>query len=269
MTLINEKTKNLNSSDLLKIDSLIEGVVLEKKEQALFIDLSPWGIGVVRGNNYLGAKNYINKLQSQEKVTVKILDLDTENGLIEIAIKDLGQEEIWKKIKQKQQNNESFLLKITEANAGGLCGTLEGIKGFLPVSQLSSEHYPKVEGGAKEKILEKLKSFIGQELLVKILDFEIATEKLIFSEKLVEKEKLKKIASQYKIGDIIEANITKIVNFGVFVKLIESNLDGLIHISEIPTIPGKDSFENLKPGQKIKAKIIEINEEKIFLSLKL
>lgn len=260
----------MNTNEFLKVDSLIEGSVLTKKDQSLFVDLSPWGIGVIRGNNYLGAKNYINKLEPQEKVTIKIINLDTETGLIEASIKDLAHEEIWKKIEQKKQNNESISLKISEVNAGGLCGTIDGVKGFVPVSQLSSKNYPKVEGGLKDKILEKLKNFIGQELVVKILDFDIATEKLILSEKLVEKDALKQLAKEYKVGDKVEVTVTKIVNFGVFVKLKGSNLDGLIHVSEAPTTIEKDKnpFQELTVGQIITAKIIDINEEKISLSLK-
>jgi len=135
---------------------------------------------VVRGPNYLEAKEYIKNLQPGDQVTVKVLDWNNEEGLVELALKNIEQEKNWDQIKEFQLNNATLNLLITEVNAGGLMGKINNIQGFLPVSQLSSEHYPKVEGGSKTKILEKLKEFVGQELKVKILDADPAANKLIF-----------------------------------------------------------------------------------------
>ena len=147
-------------------------------------------------------------------------------------------------------------------------GNIENIKGFLPASQLSKSHYPKVEEGNKNKILEKLKFLIGEKIQVKILDFDPSANKLIFSEKLVEKDKMKDIISKYKIGDKIQVTITKIVDFGAFVKLEDTEADGLVHISEISNRP-IDRIENiLKEGETKEAKIINIDNDKISLSFK-
>jgi len=222
--------KEVNNSSLPEEGSIIEGTIIEKQSQALLIDLSPYGTGVIRGANYTRAR--------------------------------------WENIKKMKDEGTLCSLSIIEANAGGLMGKVKNIKGFLPVSQLSAAHYPKIEGGNKSKILEKLKEFIGQELQVKILDFDPNVSKLIFSEKLVEKDKIKDLVKQYQVGDKLKVNITKIVDFGAFVRVVDQPIDGLIHISEISVQPVNDVHSVLKEGEIKEATIIGINEDKISFSLK-
>jgi len=260
--------KKDNSISMPSIGSFVEGFILEKKERSLFIDMSPYGTGVIQGVNYIEVKNYIKKLEMGAKVLVKILDWNNEDGLIEMALQNLEKEKAWKKIKEMKKEEATFSLLISEANAGGLMGKLENIKGFLPASQLSREHYPKVGEGNKNKILEKLNSLIGEKILAKILDFDSAANKLIFSEKLVEKDKIKNIINKYNIGDKMQVKITKIVDFGAFVKLEDNGIDGLVHISEIPNESAVRINDILKEGEIKEAKIINIEDDKISLSFK-
>jgi len=260
--------KEVNNSSLPEEGSIIEGTIIEKQSQALLIDLSPYGTGVIRGANYTRARDYIKDLSLQDKVLIKIIDWDNEEGLIELSLKNLAEEKSWENIKKMKDEGTLCSLSIIEANAGGLMGKVKNIKGFLPVSQLSAAHYPKIEGGNKSKILEKLKEFIGQELQVKILDFDPNVSKLIFSEKLVEKDKIKDLVKQYQVGDKLKVNITKIVDFGAFVRVVDQPIDGLIHISEISVQPVNDVHSVLKEGEIKEATIIGINEDKISFSLK-
>jgi len=263
-----DSLKKDNVISLPSMGSFIEGFILEKEQRALYIDLSPYGTGIIQGVNYLETKSYIKKLEKGTKVLVKILDWNNEEGLIEMALQNLEKEKAWKKIKEMQKEDLTLPLLISEVNAGGLMGNIENIKGFLPASQLSSSHYPKVNEGNKNKILEKLKFLIGEKIQVKILDFDPSANKLIFSEKLVERDKIKDIISKYKIGDKIKVKITKIVDFGAFVKLEDTEVDGLVHISEISN-KSIDRIEDiLKEGETKKAKIININDNKISLSFK-
>lgn len=260
--------KKDNSISMPSIGSFVEGFILEKKERSLFIDLSPYGTGVIQGINYIEVKSYIKKLEIGVKVLVKILDWNNEDGLIEMALQNLEKEKAWEKIKEMKKQETTFLLLISEANAGGLMGKLENIKGFLPASQLSTEHYPKVGEGNKNKILEKLNSLIGEKISVKILDFDPSANKLIFSEKLVEKDKIKNIINKYNIGDKIQVKITKIVDFGAFVRLEDNGIDGLVHISEIPNESAARINDVLKEGEIKEAKIINLENDKISLSFK-
>jgi len=263
-----DSLKKDNVISLPSIGSFVEGFILEKKERALYIDLSPYGTGIIQGVNYLETKSYIKKLEKGTKVLVKILDWNNEEGLIEMALQNLEKEKAWKRIKEMQKEDLTLPLLISEVNAGGLMGSIENIKGFLPASQLSTSHYPKVNEGNKNKILEKLKFLIGEKIQVKILDFDPAANKLIFSEKLVERDKIKDIIGKYKIGDKIQVKITKIVDFGAFVKLEDTEVDGLVHISEISNKSIDRIGDILKEGETKEAKIINIDDNKISLSFK-
>ena len=263
-----DSLKKDNIISLPSIGSFVDGFILEKEQRALYIDLSPYGTGIIQGVNYLETKSYIKKLEKGTKVLVKILNWNNEEGLIEMTLQNLEKEKAWKKIKEMQKEDLTIPLLISEVNAGGLMGNMENIKGFLPASQLSASHYPKVDEGNKNKILEKLKFLIGEKIQVKILDFDPSANKLIFSEKLVEKDKTKDLISKYKIWDKIRVKITKIVDFGAFVKLEDTDVDGLVHISEISN-KSIDRIEDiLKEGEIKEAKIINIDDDKISLSFK-
>jgi len=254
----------------LKVNTIVEGKILEKKKKRVYVDLSPFGIGVIRGVNFLEAKERIKNLQEGEIVKVEVLEIENEKGFVELALRDTFIKDSWDKIRELKEKNQSFSILITEANAGGLIGKFENLTGFLPTSQMSSEHYPKVEDGDKEKILEKLKEFVGKELEVKVLDFEPAVNKLIFSEKLIELEKNKDLIKDYKEGDIVDVIVTRVVDFGAFVKIKDKNIDGLVHISEIVDSKSPIELKNLiKENEERKAKIVKINNGRIFLSFKI
>jgi small subunit ribosomal protein S1 len=270
--------KYQNINDIYK-ESVLKGKVLEKTARFLLIDLSPYGTGIIRGPQLKEIKEMIKNINVSDEVLVRVIERENELGLIELALKQTGISQSWEKLKKIKEENQTVSLLISEANAGGLMAKLEGVVGFLPVSQLSLEHYPKVENADKEKILEKLKGLVGKELKVKILDLDPSTSKLIFSEKLVEQEKVGEFLKNYKVGDIIEVKITKIVDFGAFATLINTPIpvDALIHISEIPIKKDLDSKETkgieaisqvIKEGEVVKAKITSIKNNRLTLSLK-
>jgi len=147
---------------------------------------------------------------------------------------------------------------------------LGNVIGFLPVSQLSIENYPRVEGGDKTKILSALRKFIGTPLKVKVIDINEQEEKLIVSEKAAWDEKQQKTLARYKIGDVVEGKITGVTNFGAFVEFGESEdaLEGLIHISELAWQRIDDPKQIVKVGDKVKAAIIDVQEGRISLSMK-
>jgi len=260
--------KKNNSISLPLTGSLVEGIVLEKKERSLFIDLSPYGTGIVQGVEYSEARNYIKILSLNDKVLVRILDSNNEEGLIDLSLENLERKKSWETIKDFKNKNETLSFLILEANTGGLIGKVEDIKGFLPASQLAADHYPKVEEGKKADILEKLKALIGQEIQVKVLDCDSTTNKLILSEKLVEKDKIKDIINKYNVGDVVKATITKIVDFGAFARLDDTGVDGLIHLSEISDPLPENINEVLKEGETKEVKVIAVENNRISLTLK-
>lgn len=251
----------------LKVGDLIEGSAIGSKGAKVFLDLGMYGTGVIYGKEYQNAKEIIKNLKTGDKITSKVVELENKDGLIELSLKEAGSEMIWKEAKELKESQETLNLKVLEANKGGLVMEWRGIKGFLPASQLKASHYPRVEGGDKEKIFDELKKLVGETITVTILDFEPKEDKLIFSEKGTESEDLKKIVEKYKVGDVIEGDITGIVDFGIFIK-IEEGLEGLAHISELDWALVEDPNALFKVGEKTKAKIISIEGDKISLSVK-
>ncbi len=260
--------KKENLSRPPKVGEIIEGKVVARESGKLFLDLGPIGTGIIYGKEFYEAREKIKDLKIEDSLFVKIIDLENEDGYIESSISQAGIELSFEALKQKKEEGKKFLVKILGANKGGLIGEVMGIPAFLPVSQLMPEHYPRVERGDTAKILKELQKFVSKELEVKILDLSQKGEQIILSEKAKESDKVKEILSNYKIGDVVDGEITGITNFGAFMKFGKEGLEGLIHISELDWKIVEDPTEIVKVGDELQAKIIDISENKVSLSLK-
>ena len=250
-----------------KVGEIVEGRIIGKGRSSVFLDLGPLGTGIIYGKEFQETKDSLKDLKIGDSIFVKIVYLENEEGYIELSANQAGLELSWEVLQQKKEKDETLKVKILGANKGGLLTEISGISAFLPVSQLSPEHYPRVGGGDSSKILSELQKFIGKELEVKILDVFQKEEKLILSEKAKGIEKIKEALKGYQVGDTIEGEISGIVDFGAFL-LFGKGLEGLIHISEFDWKIVQDPSEIVKVGQKIRAKIIKISDNKVFLSLK-
>ncbi len=264
---IMEELLKLRPKTFLKEGDIINGVVLEKDGARVYLDLGIFGTGIIYGKEYQNARDLLKGLKEGDTVSAKIVDLENEDGLVELSVKEAGAEIAWKDIRELKESGDAIDLRISDSNKGGLVIEFKGIKGFLPASQLNSTHYPRVEGGDKDKISDELKKLVGQVLSVTILDTDSKSNKLIFTEKGTESEEIKKTIEKYKIGDTVEGEITGVVEFGIFIK-IEDNLEGLAHISELDWALVENPSQLFKIGDKIKAKIIAIEGDKISLSVK-
>lgn len=263
---------------LPKIGDIIEGNVVGKGRSSIFLNLGNWGTGVIYGREFYEAKNRLKDLKIGDIIFTKIVDNENEDGYIELSLTKAGKELAWETLKKKKDGNETILVRILGANKGGLLAEVSSIPAFLPVSQLSPENYPKVEGGDNQKILKALQKFVGKDMDVKVFDLNQKEEKLILSEKAKEAERVKEILKNYTVGDIIDGEITGVVDFGAFIKFSlpkssetdeeTHNLEGLIHISELDWQLIENPSDVVKVGEKVKAKIIDISNDKISLSLK-
>ena len=288
----------LEKNDLLKppqVGKIVEGKIIGKDRAAVFLDLGALGTGIIYGKEFINAKNELKKLKIGDTVFAKIIDLENEEGYIELSLSQASNELVWVELQRKKEKGEKIKVNISGANKGGLLAEVTGIQAFLPVSQLLSEHYPRVENGESSKILKELQKFVGKEMEVKILDLDPRENKLILSERAKESEKIKEILKNYKVGDVVKGEITGITNFGVFMKFglhppatrgardereggggvgvpaksgEPENLEGLIHISELDWQLIEDPADIVKIGEKMKAKIISISDDKVSLSLK-
>jgi small subunit ribosomal protein S1 len=269
--MIESEVKKDNLIKLPRIGDIIEGEVIGKGRATVFFDLGSFGSGMVFGREFYEAKNRLKSLKKGDKVFTKVVDLENEEGYTELSLAKAGKEIAWEELAQKKEDDETINVRITGANKGGLLAEVSGIQAFLPVSQLSSVNYPKVEGGDSQKILKSLQKFIGQDMEVRVFDFDKNEEKLILSEKAKQGKRIKEILENYKVGDVVEGEITGVVDFGAFIKFPlegEETLEGLIHISELDWQLIGDPLEVIKIGEKVKAKIIDISNGKVSLSLK-
>jgi len=261
-----------------KPGEIMEGKVVAKESGKLFLDLGPIGTGIIYGKEFYEAKSKIKNLKIGDLLFAKIVDLENEDGYIELSISKAGIEMSFGSLRRKKEGGEKISVKIMGANKGGLISEVMGIPAFLPVSQLMPEHYPRVEKGDTAKILKELQKFVGKDLEVKILDLSQRGEQIILSEKAKESDKVKEILKNYKVGDIVNGEITGITDFGAFMKFPVSDkdainnetesLEGLIHISEMDWKIVENPTEIVKVGDKLQAKIIDISENKVSLSLK-
>jgi small subunit ribosomal protein S1 len=247
-----------------KYGEVIEATVAAIKPSTIYLDLKNFKTGIILGREIKHNPKEFRNLKIGDTVTVKIINLENEDGYTEVSMLKAGEEKKWQALREKMENGEIIEAKILKANKGGLMIEVEKIEAFMPVSQLSSAHYPRVEGGNKQKILLELNKLIDKTLNVKIIDLDPREKKLIVSEKATEEKKLKKVLEKYKIGDVVEGIVTGIVDFGVFIKFDE--LEGLIHISEIDWQIIDNPAELFKVGDKVKAKIVEIEGDKVSLS---
>jgi small subunit ribosomal protein S1 len=293
--MITMKTKSYNENNLLtkkvipvgiddfkvpKKGTMIQGKVLTKDGPTLYVDLGPSKVGIVYGREYQRAKDIIKNLKPEDEVLVKVVDEENEDGFIELSIQEAYKEKNWEKIKELKESQEPFKIKVLKVNKGGLISEVSGIPAFLPTSQLASYHYPRIQDGNKSEIFKKLQTFIGKELEVTVFDYDQENQQIILSEFSKENETLKEAIASLRVGDEVVGEISGIVNFGAFLKFtppIKEDskekisppvLEGLIHISEIDWQLIEHPSQVLKVGQVVRAKIIDISQGRISLSMR-
>lgn len=262
-----QKLLDKENSKIPTEGDIVKGTVLAASKAEVKLDIDGIATGVVRGRElYFEADEYAN-LKPGDEVEATIIEEENENGELELSFRSAGQQKAWSTLIDAFANRKILKVKVNDVNKGGLLVSFAQIQGFLPVSQLAPENYPRVNGGDKGKILDKLKSFVGTDFEVKVMNLDEKDEKLIVSEKEAWQEKQKDVISKYKVGSAVEGRITALTDFGVFLSFGE-NLEGLIHISELAWQRIEDPADLFKVGDKVKAEIISIEGSKIFLSAK-
>lgn len=246
----------------LKSGDVLEGTVMNIKKHELWVDLGVYGVGVVhRREMGQGA------MEVGQTITVSLVESDVNGmGHALLSMRKAAKDKGWDELQRVFEASEIIEVVPADANRGGLLVELEGIRGFLPVSQLSAEHYPRVSGADKDEILQKLNALCGKPIRVRILDVNRKENKLIFSEKEAVKDDMQSRLSELKVGDSVEGVVTGVIDFGAFVNV--GGIEGLIHISEISWERVEDPRKYVKVGEKVNAKIIAIDKDRLSLSLK-
>lgn len=263
-------TKTLTMDELLagsKVSNLtvgevVEGKVTSIKKNEVWIDLGAQGVGVVMRREI----GYGQKLEEGQDITVSVIDPEMDEGHALLSMKRAVKDRGWDELQRVHEANDIVEIVPYDANRGGLLVEMEGIRGFLPVSQLAAGHYPRVSGADKDEILQKLNALTNKPLRVRVLDVSRKDNKLIFSEKEAVKDDMQARFSELKVGDEVEGVVTGVIDFGAFVNV--DGIEGLIHISEISWERVDNPRNYVKVGEELKAKIIAIDKDRLSLSLK-
>lgn len=256
-----------SSAKIPTLDDVVEGTVVAIGRARVFVDLAPFGTGIIYGREYLSARDTLKNVHVGDMISAKVVGNDNEEGYIELSLREARQALIWGEAEAAMNKKTVFELPITEANKGGLIITWNGIQGFLPASQLAAAHYPRVADGDKDKVFVELKKLVGTKLEVMVITASPKEQKLIFSEKGAGTSERSNLVEKYHVGDDFEGVITGATEFGVFVKL-EEGLEGLVHISEMDWALVENPKTRYKAGDKVNVKVIEIKDGKVSLSIK-
>jgi len=254
----------LESSDIkeLKTGDVVEGVVTEVRKHEVWIDLGAAGVGVVMRREI----GHGQELVVGQAITTSVVEPELDEGHALLSMRRAAKDRGWDELQRSFEEQEIIEISPYDANRGGLLVELEGIRGFLPVSQLAAGHYPRVSGADKDEILQKLNQLTSKVLRVRILDISRKDNKLIFSEKEAVKDDMAARFSKLKVGDAVEGIVTGVIDFGAFVNV--DGIEGLIHISEISWERVEDPRAYIKNGEVVTARIIAIDKDRLSLSLK-
>jgi len=264
---IKQLLSNNDYTNIPKVGDVVKGIVVSVTKSEVLIDINGLTIGVIRGRELFDESNENAVLKPGDEIETTVIELENEKGEMELSLRSSGHQKAWASLQELMKNSKIVDTQITDANKGGLMIKIGQIAGFLPVSQLSPEHYPRIPGGDKNKILDRLRDYTGKTFEVKVIDISETENKLIVSEKAAWEEKQHDVISKYKIGNVVEGKVTAVTDFGVFVEFGE-HLEGLIHISELAWQRIDNPRDIVKEGDTIKAEIIAMEGSKIFLSSK-
>jgi small subunit ribosomal protein S1 len=253
----------LAANDVAKIKTgdVVEGIVTSVRKHEVWVDLGANGMGVIFRRE-IGHQ----EMKEGESITASVVDPELDEGYALLSMKRAVKDRGWGELQRVFDEQEIVEVIAYDANRGGLLIELEGIRGFLPVSQLAAEHYPRVSDADKDEILTKLNNLTNKPLRVRILDVNRKDNKLIFSEKEAVRDDMQSRLEKLKVGDVVEGVVTGVIDFGAFVNV--EGIEGLVHISEISWERVEDPRKYIKVGENVKAKIISIDKDRLSLSIK-
>jgi small subunit ribosomal protein S1 len=246
----------------LATGEVVEATVLNVKKHEIWLDLGLNGIGMVPRREI----GFGQQFNIGDKVVASVVEPEIEDGQALLSLRRAAKDRGWDEVKAQFEKGETIEVTAYDANRGGMLVELEGVRGFLPVSQLSAEHYPRVGSSDKDEILQKLNSLINKPIRVRILDVDRKSNKLIFSEKEAIREDMQSRFEKLSVGDKVSGVVTGVVDFGAFVNV--DGIEGLVHISEISWERVENPSDYVKIGDEINAQIIAIDKDRLSLSMK-
>lgn len=248
------------------LGSLVECEVIDVIGNKILVDINGVAVGMISGKEAHDSGDTLGTLKRGDKISAYVIEEENDEGYYVLSLRRASQERTWRNFLKAYEKGEIIPVEIHEANKGGLLVIVDGIKGFIPVSQLAPMHYPRVDGANTSQILGRLQKLCGMTLKVKIINVDQTGGKLILSEKAALEDQRLEALRNLKIGQVVEGTISGIVKFGIFVAF--EGLEGLVHISEIEWGHVKDPITYGKINDPVKVQVIGIEGDKISLSMK-
>ena len=248
-----------------KINEIVAGTVIKVEKKNILVDLNGQFTGLVIGRE-LGNTVDLSLIEAGQPIDVMILGDNPERGLMILSLKRANQIKSLENLNNKFKSEEIITVRPSEANKWGLLVDIDGLKWFIPVSQLTPLHYPRVEWADPAKILEHLEGLLNEDFKVKVINVDEGGKKIIFSEKAAIQNDREKALKTLKEGDVVEWVVSGILSYGLFVTF--DGLEWLVHVSEIDWGHVNDPSKFAKVWMKVKVKVIGLDKEKISLSIK-
>lgn len=240
---------------------IVNGTVIAVSEEEVTLDLNYYTQGIIKAENLSNDPDFNPKEQLEIGTVIEatVVKTDDGHGNIELSRKEANEVLAWDKLQEMLAEETVVTVRIKESVPSGVVCFLEGIRAFIPASQLSTSY------------VENTDEWIGKNLEVQIITVDREKNKLVLSGKKVarkkeEEERNHRIAMMVP-GTVMEGTVESIMGYGAFVNL-GNGISGLVHISQISTKRIASVHEVLKEGQKVKVKILNTNDGKVSLSMK-
>ncbi len=247
----------------LRDGQIVEAKVIEVKGKRLSLDLGPYGLGVVPRRELGFGKSF----ELGDEIEAMVMNADSDSGQVMMSVRRAHRDKGWAVVEEAFKTGDVIEVVPVDCNKGGLLIDFDGAKGFLPVSQLSQDNYPKLSGAQdKSVIAESIKTLVGKPMQVKVIAFDRNENKLIFSEKAAGKEGSGERLKEFAVGGVVKGKITGVVDYGAFVEV--DGIEGMVHISELSWKRVSSPEDVVKVGDEIDLKIISLENNRLGLSLK-
>ncbi|MFZ5887362.1 MAG: 30S ribosomal protein S1 [Chloroflexota bacterium] len=258
-SLLNEQELNI---DLPQAGEIRKGHIASISPSQILISIGAKSEGVVSGKELeqLSAKER-EALQVGQEVYVYVLSAEDSNGNVVLSLKRAQDEISWEKVEKHLEENSVIDSKIIGFNKGGLIASVEGLRGFIPSSQVSALRRMQSTGETPEQRWQKM---VGEPISVRVIEVDRERRRLILSEKAASPETRQsikeRVLEELQEGEVYTGRVTSIANFGAFINI--NGADGLVHLSEISWEHIEHPREALEVGQEVKVKVINIDREK-------
>ncbi len=247
--------RNINEGDI------ISGTVIDVNEERVTLDLNYYTQGIIKAGDMSNDPGFqvLSEVHEGDRIEATVISRDDGHGNIRLSRKEADDVLAWDKLKEYKDNETVIPVKIRETVNAGVIAYLEGIRAFIPASQISADY------------VENTEEWLGRTINVQVINIDREDDKLVLSGRAVARKE-KEEETNHKIsmmipGTVVEGTVESLMPYGAFVN-IGNGLTGLVHISQICQKRISKPSEVLKEGQKVKVKVLNTKDNRISLSMR-